>query len=249
VFIKDESKNPFGTAKDRRNLNIINEADRLKVDKLAMITSGSNGYSLAKFAKGRPIKIVCIISKDLNNDTKLLLKENCYQLIELNLNQKILRPEEIIAFAREAEDEVIWEVTNGYEEYYTPIVNEILKETNPNYIVVPIGSGALFVSMAEAAEKLNRDIKVIGIGVQNTIHSYADKLFTPWSPYTNAMEAYVKKGHIIYRLTEQEIKKLYNEYKNTINCEPSSSVVFAALTKHKFKDHDTVVLINSGKTL
>lgn len=245
-FIKDESFNPYGTIKDRRNYNIIQEANRLKVDKLVLITSGNNGYSLCQCANGSGIKIVCFINKDLNEEVKNILKKKAYQVIELNLNHKILRPEELIAFARETDDEVIWDVTNGYENYYVSILSEILEKTIPDYIVVPIGSGGIFVAFAEELQRLNVKTRVIGIGVQNTIHSFADKLATPWTPYAKAIEVYQKFKHIIYRLNEEEVKNNHQIFKNVMTCEPSSSIVFAALTKHKFAADSNVVFLNTG---
>lgn len=248
AYIKDESKNLSGTIKDRRNFYIAEEANRLKVDKLVLITSGSNGYSLAQFAEPMGIKLVCVISRDLAPEIKHLLRQSAYQVIELNLEHKILRPEEIIAFAREKEDEVIWEVTNGYEESYGAIIKEILKKVSPTYIVVPLGSGGIFLGITQAVERYSPSTKVIGIGVQNTIHSFADKLSTPWTPYAKALDHYQKLNHLIYRLSEDEVKKTYQHFKNITDCEPSSAVVFAALEKHKFNPDDIVVFINSGKT-
>lgn len=248
AYIKDESKNSFGTIKDRRNFFVFQEASRLKVDKLVLITSGNNGYSLAQYLKGTGIKVVCIISRDLSIEIKNALRSVAYQVIELNLNHKILRPEELIAFARETEDEVIWEVTNGYEEYYDQVVAEILEKVIPNYIIVPVGSGGLFVGVVQAIEQRGLPIKVIGLGVQNTTHSFADKLSTPWTPYSKAIESYEKFGHKVYRLNEDEVRKTYTKYKNIMVCEPSSSVVFAVNSKHQFLEDDIVVYVNSGKS-
>ncbi|MEK7665077.1 MAG: PLP-dependent lyase/thiolase [Patescibacteria group bacterium] len=177
------------------------------------------------------------------------LKKEVYQVLELNLEHKILRPEKLIAFSREKEDEVIWDVTNGYEESYNNIIDEITKKIScPNYIVVPVGSGGIFLGIAQGLERKGAKTKLIGIGTQNTSRSFADKLSTPWTPYSRALEYYEKSGHSIYRLTEQEIREAYNKFKNIIACEPSSSVVFTALEKHNFKSTDTVVFLNSGKT-
>jgi len=247
IYIKDESFNPFGTAKDRRNEGILTEALRLQVDKLALITSGNNGVSLAKLAGKNTVKVVSIISKDLPESTKKMLKDCCYQVIETNLNHKILRPEEVISFAREQEEEVIWDVTNGYESYYSPILKEILYEVQPNYIVVPVGSGGLFVAMAEGVSNWSPKTKVIGIGVKNNYSSFADKLHTPWTPYTKTMEFYCSHGHTIYRLDEQKIRDTFQKFKNKIDCEPSSAVVYAAADLHPFKPTDVVVFINTGK--
>jgi cysteine synthase len=249
VYIKDESKNPHGTIKDRRNLHILEEARRLQVDKLVLITSGNNGYSLAQMMKETQIKVVCIINRDIDYGIKKALKQVAYQVIELNLNHKIMRPEELIAFAREKEDEAIWEVTNGYEENYSTIVDEIFKEIQPDYIVAPIGSGGIYLGMIQAIERKRKKTKIIGIGVQATAHSYADKLSTPWTPYAKALEAYSKKGHVIYRLTEQEVKETYSTFQHIVSCEPSSAVVFAAQEKHVFSSEDTVVFLNSGKSI
>lgn len=248
AFVKDESKNSFGTIKDRRNFHIFQEASRLKVDKLVLITSGNNGYSLAQFTKNSPTKTVCIVSRDLPSSIKQPLKRVAYQVIELNLNHKILRPEELIAFAREKEDEVIWDVTNGYEEQYYSIVDEIFQGVDPTHIVVPVGSGGIYMGIIQALERKKKQTKVIGIGVQNTIHSFADKLSTPWTPYTKALEFYENSGHQIYRLTEQEVKNTYKKFQNVLSCEASSSVVFIAPEKHEFAESDTVVFLNSGKT-
>ena len=68
VTIKDEFSNTCGTIKDRRNSFILREANRMKVDKLVLITSGNNGYSLAKLAKNQKlnIKVVAIVNTNLD---------------------------------------------------------------------------------------------------------------------------------------------------------------------------------------
>jgi len=248
LFVKDESRNPFGTIKDRRNVYILEQATRLRVDKIVLITSGNNGYSLAQFAKKTSIKIVCIVSKKISPDIIRKLREVTYQVIELNLEHKILRPEELISFAREKEDEVIWDVTNGYEEIYDDIVVELLSQVKPDYIVVPVGSGGIYIGIVSAIGKRKLTTRILGIGTQNSIDSFADKLSTPWTPYARALEYYQKEGHTIYRLSENEINKTYRDFKNMITCEPSSSVVFAVFAHHQFKPTDTIVLLNSGQS-
>lgn len=248
VFIKDESKNPFGTIKDRRNFPIVRDASRLRVDKLVLITSGNNGYSLASFAQTTSVKVVAVISQSVSERVKSALRKVAYQILTLNLDYKILRPEELIAFAREKEDETVWEVTNGYDEFYIPIFEEILKKNIfPDYIVVPLGSGGIFHGIVEATERLRKNTKVIGIGSERRQHSIADKLSTPWTPYAKVIQAHQERGHKIYRLTEGQIFKTFAKYRNIVDCEYSSSVVFFAPVVHPFKKTDTIVFINSGK--
>ncbi|MEK7538639.1 MAG: PLP-dependent lyase/thiolase [Patescibacteria group bacterium] len=249
MYIKDESVNPYGTIKDRRNAHIAKEALRLGVDKLAMITSGNNGYSLSRLASETNIKVTCIVDKTVSEDVHKKLSEVAYQVIKINLQDKILRTEEIISFARDRDDEVIWDVTNGYEESYGIVVNEILAQLpHVDYIVVPLGSGGIFVGIAEQLSKSNHIAKVIGVGPKANYRSFADKLSTPWSPYTKAIEGYEKRGHTVIRLSESEIQKTYLHCRNICNCEPSASIVFAALEHFNFKKEDTVVFINSGNS-
>lgn len=66
ILIKDESKNPFGTFKDRRSEIIIKKAEDEQVDTLVLITSGNAGYSLGRFSQGTKIRIVNIVDKKLD---------------------------------------------------------------------------------------------------------------------------------------------------------------------------------------
>ena len=249
TYVKDESANPYGTIKDRRNENIVREALRLGVDKLTLITSGNNGYSLSKLTSGSDIKVTCIIDKTTSDDIYKRLSEVAYQVIRINLRDKILRPEEIISFARERDDEVIWDVTNGYEESYGIVVNEILAQApKVDYIVVPLGSGGIFVGIAEQLHMSNHHAKIIGIGPKTNHGSFADKLSTPWTPYAKAIEIYERHGHVTIQLSESEIRKAYSNYRTICNCEPSSAIVFAAPEHFGFKKGDSVVFINSGNS-
>lgn len=250
MYIKDESEHSNKTIKDRRNENIIAEAVRLGVDKLALITSGNNGYSLAMLAKGTDIKVTCIVSRSISPHILHKLESAAYDVIKVNLRDKIFRPEEIIAFAREKDDEVIWDVTNGYEDAYGGIVNEIFSQLDKvDYIVVPLGSGGIFVGIAEQLSSSFHNTKVVGIGPKATYDSYADKLSTPWSPYTRAIQNYEKAGHSVFRISESEIRKNFNDYRNLCDCEPSASVVFGALEYVKPKPGETIVFVNSGNSL
>lgn len=248
IYLKDESVNPYGSIKDRRNSVILAEAAKFRVDKLVLITSGNSGYSLAKFAAGGPVKVICVVNRRLNRKVKNSLEQIAYQVIEHNLDHKILRPEEIIGFAREREDEVIWEVTNGYEDAYGTVVNEIFSEVEPTHIVVPVGSGGIYMGFVQAIERRRAGTVILGVGPRSTISSVADKLTTPWTPYAKALEHYEGRGNKIIRISEEVIKRTFSAYKHQTVVEPSSSVVFAAFEEHTFGPQDKVVLINSGKS-
>ena len=245
ILIKDESKNPFGTFKDRRSEIIINRAKDEQVDTLVLITSGNAGYSLGRFSQGTKIRIVNIVDKKLKNSIKEELKKYG-EIIEVNLSEKILKPEEVISLARQNDEEVIWDVTNGFHEGYEKIVEEI-KQANPNFIILPVGSGEAFVGFYNGIKKYRLKTKLIGVGIKDKWQSFADKLHTPWTPYKSKIQSILKEGHRIIKLDEEEIKEAYKQYKDKFDIEPSSAVVFGVLPKLKFKKEDKIILINSGK--
>lgn len=245
VLIKDESKNPFGTFKDRRSELIIKRAKDEQVDTLVLITSGNAGYSIGRFSQGTNIRIVNIVDKNLKKSIKDELKKYG-ELIEVSLSEKILKPEEVITLARQNDEEVIWDVTNGFHEAYEKIVEEI-KQANPNFIILPVGSGEAFVGFYNGIKKCKLKTKLIGVGVKDKWQSFADKLHTPWTPYKLKIQSILKEGHKIIKLEEGEIKEAYKRYKDKFDIEPSSSVVFGVLPKLKFKKEDKIILVNSGK--
>lgn len=246
LCIKDESQNPFGTIKDRRSYFLTQEGLRQHVDKFALITSGNNGYSLGMYAQRNGINVVCLVDRQMREENKHILRETCHHVVEVNLYHRILRPEEVISFARERDDEVIWDVTNGYEEAYRPILKEI-QHTRPTHIVVPVGSGGIFTGLATAIEQMRWGTRVIGMGVQEQHGSYADKLHTPWTPYAKTLASLEHAGHKIYRLPESRIRKLFETHQHRMDCEPSSSIVFGVFDEFRFSKRDRVVLINSGR--
>jgi threonine dehydratase len=179
------------------------------------------------------------------------LKEVSYKVVEIDLSKKIWAPEKIIAMARENEREVIWDATDvihNWEKGYIKIIEEI-KDKKPDFIVVPVGSGETFCGLYEGIKKFKLKTKLIGVGVKAKWHSFADKLYTPWTPYERKMKAIQKEGHKIIRLNEKEVKQMWKEFKDIIDCEPSAAVVFAVFSKFKFKKEDKIILINSGKGL
>ena len=251
LFIKDESKNPFGTFKDRRSEYIIKSGINEHINKFVIITSGNAGYSLAKFAEGTNIKIINFVDRKIKKSIKNELKGVSYKVIEIDLSKKIWTPEEMMAIARENDTEVVWDATDGiydYQKGYIKIIEEI-KNKKPNFIIVPVGSGEAFCGLYEGIKKFKLKTELIGVGVKAKWHSFADKLYTPWTPYESKMRAIQKEGHKIIRLNETEVKQMWKEFKNVIDCEPSAAVVFSVFSKIKFKKEGKIILINSGKGL
>jgi threonine synthase len=254
-LIKDESKNQFGTFKDRRNKLVIEKAIEEHVDKLALITSGNAGYSLARLAEGTDIKVVCIVDRTIDVNIKNHLLKHAYNVVEVDLSQKIFQPEDIMERARETRNEVIWDVTNGYHMAFHALVGEIESE-DPDFLISPLGSGEAYVGLYEGLKVHGMRTKLIGVGVHGLrnnrleLHkgpSVADKLYTPWTPYKKRIEAILQEGHLYSHCSDEQISSTYRKIRRVISCEPSSAAVFAALPEMNIDKSRKVVAVNSGK--
>ena len=255
LLIKDESKNPFGTFKDRRNKLVIEKAVEERVDKLALITSGNTGYSLARIAKGTGVKVVCIIDRMVDTHIEKLLKKFSYGVIKIDLSQRIFQTEDIIARARETSHEVIWDATNGYHMAFQAIIGEIEKE-DPDWLITPVGSGEAYVGLYEGLKKYRMKTKLVGAGIHKLRNnrlelcegpSIADKLYTPYTPYKRRIETILEEGHLYIQLSEEQVSNAYEKVHPVISCEPSSAAVFAALPEMDIVKENKIIIINSGK--
>jgi len=255
LLIKDESRNHYGTLKDRRNRAAISRAMQEHVDKLVLITSGNCGYSLARLAEGSGIRVVCFIDKAIGNYIKERLRKYAHDVIEIDLGSKIYHSEDLLALARETKDEVIWDVTNGYHVAFQDIVGEIETE-NPDLLIVPLGSGEAYVGLYEGLSRYRVNTKLLGVGVHemrgNTLilrekPSIADKLHTPFTPYRRRIEAILEEGHLYTQLSDAEIADAYEKIHLLIQCEPSSAAAFAALSEIDVKKYRKIIVVNSGR--
>lgn len=243
LLIKDESANLYGTWKDRKSWYIVQKARKMKVHKLALITSGNAGYSLAKFAGVNP-QVVCIVDNDVSKRIIRRLKKACAKAFVVELSYKIFYSRDIKALARLQRGERIWDATNGFHRAYETIADEIAK-IRPDYVICPVGSGEAFVGIVTGLRRHRLKTKVIGVTARRQF-SFADKLYTPYTPYAQKLRALTRQGHSIVKLDEATIRKTYLEIKKYLRCEPSSCLVFAALKTIKNKKAK-VVVVNSGK--
>lgn len=275
VYVKDESKNPFGTFKDRRCAAILEKHKAKEELVLVHITSGNSGYSLGMMAKakeaetGQKIKVVNVVPKGLPKQILKML-DGCSIVHQMDLGKDIVTQEQLIKIARketgfEGPDESVV----GVEDYflnngYMRIVGEILMSgVTPTHIFCPVGEGELAVEVASAAKDIwGEDApKVVGVTVRENVfasgkeflsspgRSVADKLVNGYSKFKELWAGHVAKGKAeLLVVGEREIAEEY-AYLNKIGIavEPSAAVAFCGAAKYDLKPEDTVVVINSGK--
>ena len=275
VYVKDESKNPFGTFKDRRCAAVLDKHKDMKELVLVHITSGNSGYSLGMMAKareaetGQKIRVVNVVPKGLPKEIRKML-DKCSTVYQMDLGKKIITQEELRALAREktdfgGPDEAIV----GVEDYflndgYRKIVREMLfSDIKPTHIFCPIGEGELAVEITSAAQDIWGDEapKVIGVTVKDNVFasgkdfmkspgkSVADKLVNGYSKFRELWAGHVENGKAeLMIIEEREIAEEYTHLNAIgISAEPSAAVAFCGAARYELNPDDVVVVINTGK--
>ena len=171
----------------------------------------------------------------------------CDGLIEHDLQKNILAGSILTNLVKERDNEIIWDVTNGFEQAYESIAEEVA-DLDPDYIVCPVGSGEGFVGIYQGIKKYKLKTKLIGVTpTQST--SIADKLTCIWTPYRKEIERITQeKDNQVIKITEEQIEENYQSAQKYLTCEPSSAVVFGALKNVPLEKDVVILLINSGSS-
>ncbi|MCC7571341.1 PLP-dependent lyase/thiolase [Candidatus Micrarchaeota archaeon] len=176
VHIIDESNNPFGTFKDRRNLSVLKQdADKEEEQIYVHITSGNSGFSLGSMCKewerncrlsgieNKKRTAVVIIDKNTNKKArkelrKLARKSHGAVIVKKVDLSKELHPNDLKEIAHDAVKKRVSlsqiKIIGGIaekEQGYNLFAQKILTEhPNPKMIFLPLGSGELFYNTASA---------------------------------------------------------------------------------------------------
>ncbi|MBT3814464.1 pyridoxal-phosphate dependent enzyme [Candidatus Woesearchaeota archaeon] len=140
---------------------------------------------------------------------------------------------------------------------------EVILASTPDYVLCPIGSGKLWLSIVRKVQSLDISTKVIGVtpkgrnafflnNLTRNLDSVADKLT---APYTHLREEVLAESpnHIVAEASERQLKKAYNKAKQrNIECEPSGAAGFVVYdqkfcNQHEIDKSDDVVVVSTGK--
>jgi len=143
VYIKDESKNPTGSFKDRGMEFMMNEILLHEKDKVAVVSCGSGAISTIKYAKEYGIKSIVFIHKGIeSNNLKLISNAD-----EVFYSENFVKSyEDYMKFCIENMDLVFWGFLNTNVSYMLglrTLAYEIVKDLKkvPDIVVIPCGSG------------------------------------------------------------------------------------------------------------
>ncbi len=148
LFFKDETQNPTNSFKDRAAALLVSHARSWDYKKIICASNGNQGASLAAYTSVEGMGCFNIIPR----------------LIDLGKKAQMIAYDSVIEVIGETVDDAIEDVLNrkNIEDFYqgTPDLNpltleaqktiayEIIKQIeNPSWIIIPMGSGELLVSL------------------------------------------------------------------------------------------------------
>lgn len=273
LYLKDESKNPTGSFKDKESACAVNQALEWQINKIFVVSSGNAALSTAAYAQKACIDCDCLIPKSLSFSKRSLISLYGGKMVELDGNY-----EKIYRYAIDSKYPG-WNCTPGInpikEEGVKIIGFEIWEDIGvPDVIVVPCGNGTLLFGIYKAFKELqflkliDKLPKLVGVQVK-----YAAPLKTAYDQnidFANlanipdscaeaivAQESYsAPKVMVALKDTAGEIIEVDDREILSALCkiielesvipEPSSAAVYAALDKLKIDKNAAIVLIQTA---
>lgn len=274
IYVKNEAQNPTGCFKDLESMVIINKALEDGQKKLFVVSSGNAASSSAAYANKAGLKCTCIVLKKTHQIKKEALTAFGGELIEhtgsyedayrhfsnhplpgywdITPGKNPLRVEgnKIIAFE-------IWEQLSV-----------------PDKIIVPVGNGSLLAGIWKGFVELKKIGKIkklpqlVAVQVKNAaplkkaLETNQDFVILENIPDSiaegiAATESYCSpkatlaikesRGEVI-EVTDSEIKKAMIDIMKTesLEPEPTSAAVYAAIPKMKIDKSQKIVCIQTG---
>ncbi|TDS25881.1 L-threonine synthase [Halanaerobium congolense] len=194
LFIKDETRNPTGSFKDRPNTMAISKAKELGIKTITIASSGNASASAAAYAAKAQMK--CVVFVPENTPEAKLAQAKCYGA---EINRIPGNYSNAFNKALEATKKNNWfNVTSTYLNPYSyegdkTVSYEIDKLIDvPDYIFVPIGAGPLLHGIYKGYKELRKMgyVKKLPkmVGVQSTgcspivdAFENGDNIVRPWN--------------------------------------------------------------------
>lgn len=274
LLFKLEYLNPGGSFKDRGSALAVYYGYKMGFKKAVVDTSGNTGISVTLYSKLYGLESVVIMPKTAPAGKKRAV---------LKIGGKLIESEDRLAAYRAVDEYVkkgdVYYVAHLWNPLYiighATIAYEVFEEYGvPDYVIVPVGSGGLFLALEYGFEKLieqglttkkPRLIAVQGYSCQplhEVLHgervsgedsSLADGIIVPNPPRLNEVAEKIKSNHgEVVLVGNSEIQAAVEELWQTgFLVEPTSATVYAAYkkTKEKIPSSATILLVLTGSGL
>lgn len=220
VWLKDESKNPTGTHKDRmaweivvtyREILLAKKRGQIncKLPSMSVISSGSAANAIQTLLKNYNLpNLKVLVDNNINVEILKNLKKIGCQIYKTDLSKKILNNKEITFLTKNKNgfDITSSEALDPTTRFYDWLSYEIIN-TSPDYCFIPFGTGNLYENILNINKKevttKNHDPRFSGdieklrncnfLGATtNDLNSKADKLYSPHLPFVHYDEQWIR---------------------------------------------------------
>lgn len=157
VYLKDETKNPTNSFKDRGMSVAISKAKELGLSSLATVSTGNSGLSFSMYSNSLGNKNRVYIPKTTDKEKILLLNLYGADISFFSDNLSDTRTKEIELSKTVKNTFIKAHLHSYYFEGQKTIGFEIIEQLNfsvPDIVIVPTGGGTLFTSLWKGFEEL-----------------------------------------------------------------------------------------------
>jgi len=271
LLYKLEFLNPSGSFKDRGTALALYYAYKMGYSEVIEDTSGNTGISVTLYARLYDLKPYIVMPSNAPLGKKALVKSLGGIIIEA-----IDREDASLQVLKHVGDK--YYVAHTWSYFYilgaTTIAYEVFEEHGvPDYIIVPIGSGGLFLGLAKGFSYMLElgiidDLPVLvgvqGYSVQPVYRAWrgceeaggdsslADGIMVVNPPRLAEIVEYLKKtrGKVVLVDNNEVIQALKKLYSKGFIVEPTSATAYAAYLKIKDElDKGTVLIPLTGSWL
>ncbi|MDP3784657.1 MAG: pyridoxal-phosphate dependent enzyme [bacterium] len=242
VWLKDESKNPTGTHKDRMAWEVVvtyrdiflakkRGQYRGELPQMSVISFGSAAVAIQRMLRKYrlPNLKVLIDRKFIPQQVLRVLKKLACEIYETDLSKRPLSWKEILSLThnRNGLDITSNEALDPTTRFYDWLSYEIINNS-PDYVFIPFGTGNLYenilninkreVSTRKHDPRFKGDVEILRkcnfLGATtNNPNSRAEKLYSPHLPFMHYDEQWIK----LYRVAgfcgeESDVYLLKEEY-------------------------------------
>ncbi len=277
LLVKDESVNPTGTHKDRMAWEVLRPYERLLEERgrksrnvelpaVSIISAGNAAIALGELFRkfGLPKPRVLVDSK-LSESQVQRLRSHHLEVFEIDLSRRELSSDDILRLTKNPRG---FDLTRGQFEaelsrnFFDWMTFEILNQ-NPNFVVVPYGSGNLFDNLYQhffdQLQRKQPDPRLLTpqavkpglnlIGVTAPVGSLASMLSAPHLPESSKAEVFSQKTNVISQMVragvlgdKSQIAEVSDSWlvkasqialQNRLRFEPSALAGLAWVLSHK----------------
>ena len=220
VWLKDESKNPTGTHKDRmaweiivtyRHILLAKQRGQISgpLPRMSLISSGSAALAIqTQFNKYKLPPLKVLADYKLHSDIKIALERVGAEVYEVDLSRRLLKTQDILQITRNENgfDITSAEALDPTTRFYDWLSYEILN-SSPEYCFVPFGTGNLYENILNVTKRevtgSHHDPRFKGnvrtlqqchfLGATtNSPASLATKLYSPHLPFVHYNEQWIR---------------------------------------------------------